>query len=226
MRELAATLRGKLINCAIWIPDDYGGWKCGAYARRCEVPTCADAPDPKVKQVKVCVKDQKVFSLFYDKKVTRCKKYKTACEGRACMDDPMPYPREASEKVRPKPSEVRLIAEWMAEEANQEAFDREPYLAREILERGGIAPPRGVSAEKEEYKSIPLFLRNRAGLPCDEMAAEMNYDYCDDLRQAIAKEYPIKAKGEWKKKRRRTWEEFQDAAYDMIEDEMAQGAWQ
>jgi len=232
MRGLPATLQGKLINCAIWIPDDYGGWKCGMYARKCNVRSCADAPDPKVKQVKVCVKNQKVFSLFYDKQVTRCKKYKTACEGRACMDFIAPYPEEASEKVKPKPSEVRSMAQWMAEMYNEETFEREPILAREILSRGGIAPPRWPSGleppefQAEEYTAIPLFLRNSEGLAMDEMAAEMGYDYFDDLMEQIHKAYPKKEKGAWRKLRRKTWDEFEDAAHGMIEDAIEDGEWE
>jgi len=230
MRKRPATLSGKVLNCAIWIPDEYGRWKCGAYGRNCKGDTCAPLPDPKVKQVKVCITSQRVFSPFLDKEVTRCKTYAPTCSGQACMDFTMPYPKEASEKTMPSPSEIKTIAEWMAAEYNEEMFEKEPYLAREILDRGGIAPEKAVTAtgkrpELEEYKSIPLFLRNKRGLPCDEMAMEMQYDYCDDLRQAIAKQYPPKAKGAWKKKRRKETSDFIDAAYEYIEDQMVEGAW-
>jgi len=57
------------------------------------------------------------------------------------------------------------------------------------------------------------------------MASEMGYKYCDDLRQDISKQYPTKGKGEWKKKRRQTWQDFEDEAYSMIESQMAEGAW-
>jgi hypothetical protein len=226
MRKRPATLSGKVLNCAIWIPNEYGGWKCGMYGRNCKGDTCAPLPNPQVKQVKVCTTTQRVFSPFLDKDVTRCKTYAPTCSGKSCMDFTMPYPKEASEKTMPSPSEIRTIAEWMAAEYNEETFKKEPYLARQILERGGIAPPRGKSAESEEYKSIPLFLRNKRGLPCDEMASEMKYDYCDDLRADIAKQYPPKTKGAWKKKQRKERSDFIDAAYEYIEDQMGEGEWQ
>lgn len=231
MRKRPAILSGKVMNCAIWIPDDYGGYKCGMYAKICNPKKCAPAPDPKSKQAKVCIKTKKVFSLFHDKEVTRCKTYAPACGGRACMDFTMPYPTEPSEKTLPSPKEIRSIAEWMAQERNADLFDREPYLAREILERGGIKPPRTPSGlepperQVEEYTMIPLFLRNKQGLPCDEMASEMGYEYCNDLRRDILKAYPAKEKGAWKKKRRVEASEFIDAAYSFIEDRMAEGEW-
>ncbi len=121
------------------------------------------------------------------------------------------------------------MAEWMAEEANVEEAETQPFLAREIMSRGGIKPPRQPTAleprkrQVEEYTAIPIFLRSKRGLPLDEMAAEMGYEYEDDLRQDIMKAYPAKGKGGKKKKRRQTWEDFQDAAYEMIEEQIAEG---
>lgn len=234
MSKRPATLSGKVLNCAIWIPDGYGGYKCGQYTKICNPKKCAPAPDPKSKQSKVCIKKQKVFSLFHDKMVSRCKTYAPACGGKACMDFTMPYPTEPSEKTLPSPQEIRSISEWMADQRNEELFEREPYLAREILSRGGIAPfkyPTETWLETEpirsdeEYTALPLFLRNKAGLPCDEMANEMGYKYCDDLRQDILKAYPQKTKGAWKQKRRVKASEFIDDAYAFIEDRMEAGEW-
>lgn len=225
MAKRPATLSGKVLNCAIWVADDYGRYKCGAYARACKADKCAPLRDPKKKLVKLCIATKRVFSPFLDKEVTRCKTYAPACSGQSCMDFTMPYPTEASEKTKPSPSEIRSTAAWLAEEYNEETFAKEPYLARQILERGGIAPPRGASAEKEEYKAIPLFLRDKTGLSCDEMASEMGYDYCNDLRLDISKQYPPKAKGAWKKKRRKSASDFIDAAYEFIEDQMAEARW-
>lgn len=230
MRRRPATLSGKVLNCAIWIPDEYGGWKCGAYGRVCEGDKCAPLPDPKKKQVKVCITRQQVYSLFLEKDVTRCKKYAPACSGQACMPMTLPYPKEASEKTMPAPAEIRSIAEWMAQEFNVEAFEKEPYLARQILERGGIRPyktPTGLDkpVEKEEYKTLPLFLRNKQGMPLDEMAAEMGYEYTNDLVEDIQKAYPPKAKGAWKKKKRKEASDFIDAAYSYIEAQMVEGQW-
>ncbi len=230
MRKRPATLSGKVLNCAIWIPDEYGAWKCGVYGRNCKGDTCAPLPNPNVKQVKVCITSQRVFSPFLDKTVTRCKTYAPTCSGKGCMDFPMPYPKEPSEKTMPSPSEIKTVAEWMAGQYNEETFQKEPYLARQILDRGGIAPPRTVTATgktpgKEEYKSIPLFLKSKRGMSCDEMAMEMKYKYCDDLTEAIAKQYPPKTKGAWKKKRRKETSDFIDAAYEYIEEKMDEGEW-
>lgn len=216
-------LSGRIANCAIWIPDESGGWKCGLYGRVCDPPTCGTPPDPKIKQVKVCVKNQHVFSAFYDREIIRCKQYETACEGAACMPEPMPYPTAEAER-KPTKEETRRIAEWMAEEYNEQTFGKEPYFAREILSRGGIRSYRK-GREKEEYKAIPLFMKNAAGLPADEMAAEMGFDTDRDLFEAIFRAYPKKAKGAYKKLRRRTWEEFREAAHEMIEEGIEEGTW-
>lgn len=214
---------GDVANCAIWLPDDRGGYKCGAYARVCEPPACADPPDPITKQIKVCTKTQKVYSGFYDKLITRCKQYKAACKGAACMPSPMPYPEEEARRI-PSPEEVQSMAVWMAEQYNEETFEKEPLLAREILSRGGIRSYKK-GMEKEEYKAIPLFLKNREGLPADEMASEMKFDTDRDLLEAIALEYPKKEKGAWKKLQRKTWQDFEDAAYEMISEGMEAGTW-
>jgi len=147
------------------------------------------------------------------------------------MDFTMPYPEEPSEKTMPSPSEIRSVADWMADEYNEEAFEKEPYLAREILEWGGIAPFRKTVAtekqpEKAEYRSLPLFLRNKTGLTIDQMAAEMGYEYANDLVAAIQKEYPAKTKSQWKsKQRRKTPADFIDAAYEYIESQMVESQW-
>ena len=220
-----ATLTGRVANCAIWIPNGRTGWKCGNYARVCEPPKCKDAPDPNIKQIKVCATTQKIYSGFYQKMVTRCKRYETACEGAACMPFTMPYPIEEPEP-KPDPTEVKSIAEWMADRANEEAAAQIPHLAREILSRGGIRPPRGAGAEREEYKAIPLFLRNKEGLALDEMAMETGYRYENDLREAIAKAYPPRTKGEWKKPPKKArWTEYQEDAFDYIQAKMEEGVW-
>jgi len=224
MAKRPATLSGKVLNCAIWVPDDYGRYKCGAYARACKGDKCAPLPDPKKKLVKVCIVPKRVFSPFLDKEVTRCKTYAPACSGKACMDFTMPYPTEPSEKTKPSPSEIRSTAAWMAEEYNEEVFNKEPYLAREIMSRGGIRAYRK-GHEKEEYRAIPLFLKNREGMPLDEIANEMGYDYTNDLIRDIEKAYPPKAKGAWKKLRRKNASDFVDAAYTFVEDQMAEGQW-
>lgn len=225
MKRRPATLSGKVLNCAIWIPDEYGGWKCGGYARACKPDKCAEPSDPKKKQAKVCTRKQKVFSPFLDKKVSRCKKYAPACTGRPCMDSSMPYPTEPSEKTKPSPMEIRSIASWMAAEYNEETFGKEPYLAREILDRGGIRAFRR-GALKEEYKTIPLFLKNKSGLPADEMANEMGFETERELMEAIHIEYPPKTKGEWKtKKLRKKTSDFIDAAYEYIEEKIFEQQW-
>lgn len=225
MSKRPATLSGKVLNCAIWVPNDYGRWKCGQYARACKGDNCAPLPDPKKKLVKLCIMTKRVFSPFLNKDVTRCKTYAPACTGQSCMDFTMPYPTGASERTKPSPSEIRSTAAWMADEYNEEVFNKEPYFARQILDRGGIRPPRGAGAEKEEYRAIPIFMRDKTGLPLDEMAAEMQYEDSNALRRAIQKAYPIKAKGEWKTKRRKSASDFVDDAYEFIEEQMAEGQW-
>jgi hypothetical protein len=114
----------------------------------------------------------------------------------------------------------------MADRANEEAAEQIPYLAREILDRGGIRSFRK-GYGKEEYKAIPLFLKNKTGLPMDEMAAEMGFDYENDLMKAIQKAYPPRTKGEWKKPPKKAkWTEFEEEAYDYILDRMAEGVWE
>ena len=223
---------GRIANCAVWIEDGKHGWKCGAYGRVCDSPTCAPPPDPTVKQTKVCVRTQKVFSAFYNKLIKRCKQYEATCEGPACMPMTMPFPTEEPERTTPTDEEVKSYAEWMADQYNEEQFERIPYLAREILDRGGIAPhktPYGLEPPKrsaEEYTAIPLFLRNREGMPLDEIAAEMGFDYEEDLRAEILKAYPQKTKGEWKKHTtRKTWRDFQEEARWEVREKMQAGEW-
>lgn len=229
-------LSGRIANCAIWIPDGYGGWNCGAYGRVCDSPSCAKPTQKDSRQSRVCVKTQKVFSKFLKKKVERCKRYEATCTGPACMDFTMPFPQEKSERTKARKDEVKSYAEWMADRYNEEHFEKIPYLAREILSRGGIAPLKYPTetwletAEKgrradEEYVAIPLFLRNKKGLPCDEMANEMGYKYCDELREDILRAYPKKAKGAWKKISRKTWRDFEDDARWEIEEKLYAGEW-
>ncbi len=222
---LSGQLSGDVENCAIWLPDNQGGYKCGGYARVCKPPACELPLDTTTKQIKVCTKTQRVYSPFYNREIERCKKYKAACEGSACMTEPMPYPGTPSERIAPSGSEVESLARWMADEYNQETFEKEPYLAREIMSRGGIRSYRK-GMEKAEYKAIPLFMKDSKGLPPDEMAAEMDFDTDRDLFEAIAKAYPPKAKGAWKKLQRKTWEDFENAAFEMVEQGMEAGTWQ
>lgn len=226
-----APLSGRIANCAIWIPNERGGWKCGMYGRVCDSPTCSIVPDPNLlKQIKTCVKKQHVFSPFLNREVIRCKRYESACTGPSCMSEPMPYPKTETERSEPTATEIRSIADWMAAEYNAETFNKQPFLAREILSRGGISPPKkstatGITPGKEEYLSIPLFLRNKRGLPLDEMASEMKFDYEEDLREALLKQYPPKKTGAYKKLTRKTWKDFQDDAYEMIEAGLESGTW-
>ena len=221
MRGKPSIFSGDTVNCAIWIPDGYGGWKCGKFGRPCETePPGQCAPiGGKSKQVKVCIAVKKVHSKHYKKSIIRCGKYAPACSGSACIDFSLPYPGGASEITRPSPKGIRSRAAWLAEQYNVEKFSKEPYLAREILERGGIRPYRR-GAEAEEYKTIPLFLRNKGGMPLDEVASEMGYEYTNDLMEAIWKAYPPKAKGQWRRERRKTAADFIDAAYDDLQEEI------
>jgi len=99
-QALSGALSGRVLNCAIWVPDGKGGYDCGGYARTCDPqPSCEEPPDPTKKQAKVCVKTQKVYSAFLDKDIPRCKRYNAACSGPACMPEgAMPYPSEPSER--------------------------------------------------------------------------------------------------------------------------------
>lgn len=220
-RRPPATLAGKIMNCAIWIPDEHGGWKCGTYGRVCETdPKGQCAPIPKKsKQVKVCVETQQIYSRALKKHVGRCKTYAAACTGSACMSFSKEYPGGSTERTKPSPSEITSRAQWLADEYNETHFTREPHLARAILERGGIAPYRK-GIEKEEYKAIPIFMRNKRGLPLDEMAAELNYADTSALRRDIQKAYPIKAKGSWRKEDRKIAADFIEDAYEIIEEEI------
>lgn len=219
-----ATLTGRTANCGIWIHNGRTGWKCGKYGPVCKPPTCKKAPVPGIKQIRVCSETQKVFSSFLSKMVTRCKRYEAACETAACLPERMAYPKEEPEP-KPDPTEVKSIAEWMADRANEEASESIPYLAREILSRGGIRSMRK-GHQKAEYKEIPLFLKNKTGLPLDEMANDMGYEYENDLMRAIQKAYPARTKGEWKKPPRKAqWTEYQEEAFDYIQEKMEEGVW-
>jgi len=205
---------GRLMNCGAWTQSDWGRWYCVAYAPACDAQTACQPVPPGSKQMKVCANTKRVWSDYYNKKITRCKRYAAACAPGACLPETMPVPREEEPEL-PSERDVRDAAQWMAEEHNMLQQEAGPWLAREIASRGGIAPYRR-GYLKEEYKEIPLHLKNKRGLKLDEMASEMRMDEAE-LVTAIYAAYP---KGT-RIKRRKTWEDFERAAYSLIMQERA-----
>lgn len=222
-------LSGRIMNCGIWVQNPLTGhWYCGKYAPACEAQKrcrTTSAPMPlqgisshlgaAARRLKLCAAWKQVPSRHYGKDVWRCSRYEAACTEGACLPEPMARPKEEPEEAEPSEKMVRDVAQAMAQEYNVTQAEVGPALAREILSRGGIASYRGRYL-KEEYKEIPLHLKNKRGLPLDEMAAEMGMDEAE-LVAAIQKEYP---KGR-KTVRRKAWRDFMDEAYRYLTQQPA-----
>lgn len=203
-------LEGATANCGWWeqrLSDKTGKWvwKCAKYAPVCDPPRCEVGI---VGRIRKCIQMQNVPSITTAKGfVRRCKKYVPICTTGVCLPEPMPKP-EVEEEPEISEKEVRSIATGLARHYNEMQEEAGPALAREILDRGGIRKYRGVH---EEYANIPLHLKRRRGLPLDEMASEMLMEE-KELVAAIEKAYP---RGR-KVVRRKTWEDFQDQARQII----------
>jgi hypothetical protein len=204
---------GLYTNCAVWqevetLDKDYI-FRCLLHARACLPEGAACVPGLGTR---ACIKLKNVpaiSKIFHKKTIKRCKKYAPTCtEGKSCLPEKMPK----SVREYPRRSEIISYAKSLAEQETYAQETAGKTLAREILSRGGIAPyKRG--REKEEYKGIPLVLKNKRGLPLDEMAAEMMMDEAG-LMRAIHQEYKI---GE-KKKRAFDWKEYYNIARDALMD--------
>ena len=220
----SSAFAGRNFHCFSWENS-----RCSTYTTACEpADQCVEGPRG---QIKKCIRMKKVPSLFYMKDVRRCAEYRPVCEA-FCITSPAPReiraeaPEEAI-RAEPRPGDVRGVAKWMAEAFNKTQAEVGPYLAREILKRGGIAPPRkfkqyalpGTRIIHEEYLAIPLHLRNRRGLPIDEMAAEMGMDE-KELTAAIRREYGVE-----KTVRHKHWTEFREEAYNYILAQQSEGTW-
>lgn len=68
---------------------------------------------------------------------------------------------------------------------------KEGDIWRKVKEKGGISP-HAKGFLREEYKSVPLGLRNKNGLPIDEMASELNMT-ANELMDVITNRKPLKA---------------------------------
>lgn len=215
-RSYRKNLAGTKFHCLSWQNS-----RCETFAPACDVQRAGQCEKDTPGQIKKCVRMKKVPSLFYMKDVRRCAEYRPTCEA-FCITSPFPREEAPEEAIRaePSPGDVRGVANWMAEAFNKTQAEVGPYLAREILSRGGIRSyKRGV--EKEEYLEIPLHLRNRRGLPPDEMAAEMGMDE-KELFEAIEEAYP---KARKKTVRHKHWTEFKEEAYDYILAQQREGTW-
>lgn len=225
---------GRKFHCFSWQNS-----RCETYAPDCHTQRADGCEVGPPGQIKKCVRMKKVPSLFYMKDVRRCAEYRPVCEA-FCITSPAPRgfrpeeaepPPEAPEEAEKiGKEEIRSVATWMADRFNEVEKEVGPALAREILGRGGIAPPRkfkqyalpGTRIIHEEYLEIPLHLRNRKGLPMDEMADEMGMDDAQ-LYEAIAAAYP---KGRKKKvRRKKSWMDFNEEAYDYILAQQREGTW-
>lgn len=201
-----ASLSGSVMNCGVWLYNEDGAPYCAAYAPSCEgQSTCKTGDSPRAS--KVCVSTKKVFSDFYGKEISRCSKYATACG--TCLPESMPRPKS----LKPTRKEVVSLAKELARQETELQTEAGPVLYREIASRGGIAPYKG-GYLKEEYKEIPLHLKNKKGLPLDEMASEMGMDEAS-LITAIQKAYP---KGR-KTVRRKDWKQYEDSARAILLEE-------
>ena len=208
----AGGFAGRIMSCGIWLENERGGWYCGKYGPSCDgQKACQKAPAGRLK---VCADFKQVWSDFYGKLIHRCGRYAPACTPRACLPEPMPMP--ARRFKPPTEREIRDLAQALAQEYNFMQAEAGPVLAREILSRGGIAPYKGGEL-REEYRRLPLHLKNRRGLPLDEMAAEMMMDE-HELIAAIQHAYAQKVE------RRRSWRYYEDAAYAMLLEEKERGA--
>lgn len=84
--------------------------------------------------------------------------------------------KAADRAIRVTDREVRERAVALFERAKEERII--PTLEREVMERGGLRtfradPATGEAVELEEFRAVPVRLRNRAGLALDEMAEEL-----------------------------------------------------
>ena len=223
-------LAGFKFHCFSWQNS-----RCETYAPACDAQRAGDCEVGPPGQIKKCVRMKKVPSLFYMKDVRRCAEYRPVCEA-FCITSPAPRgfrPEEAEapeEAGKIRKEEISSVAKWMAHEFNTTQAEAGPALAREILDRGGIAPYAkfeqyalpGTKITDEEYLEIPLHLRNRRGLTADEMAANVGFRDEKELLEAIEKAYP---KGRKKTVRRKSWMDFRDQAYDYILAQQREGTW-
>ena len=216
--EQMTLFSGMAANCGWW-DEEWSEklkrwvWRCKKFAPACEAAKTCITGSPN--KLRTCTTTQKVKSAKYNKLITRCLKYSPVCTTGPCLPEPMAKPDRMEPVFSQK--EVRSIAQGLAREYNLLQEESGPALARQILDRGGIAPYRGRYL-KEEYKEIPLVLRNKKGLPLDEMASEMGLDEAA-LMSAIRKAYP---KGR-KTVRRKTWKDFEEHAIDIIMREHREG---
>lgn len=218
--EIYSMFSGTHANCGIW-DIAYSNklrkyvWRCLMYAPACVGMECIEAPKLKgfgtttgfSGALRTCVRFKRVDTILG--KAKRCAEYQRICTTSACLPEPMPKPSGVMPN-QPSKMETREFARYLAQEETARQMEAGPALAREIAQRGGIAPyKRGFL--KEEYKEIPLHLKNKKGLPLDQMASEMGMDE-QNLVRAIMKEYP---KGR-KKQRRFRWQDFEEEAYDIL----------
>lgn len=175
------------------------------------------------KQNRVCVtwklvepKSKKVKA----KLIWRCGGYAASCTAGACLVETMPRPEPEPE---PTKEEIRAVAQWMAEEQSEAQALDPKYLAREILDRGGIRAYKkrypGQPTD-EEYMAIPLFLKRKTGLPPDEMAHDMGFESDTELYRAIHAAYPAKTPKtrlqRLAERRKPRWQDFEDRAYNYL----------
>lgn len=201
-------LQGRIMNCGLWQPVhsphlDKVVWRCLKYGRACDPETCT-VPELSglAGKLMTCIQ-------WHETDPIRCAKYEQTCSTGVCLPEALEKPVEEL----PSEKEIRKLARSMAAEANALYQETGPILAREILSRGGIAPYGGGEL-REEYRRLPLHLKNRKGLPLDEMADEIGTDEAG-LIAMIQEEYSGR-----KKKRRYKAEEFYTVARDMLMEEV------
>lgn len=211
-------LAGRIMSCESWIEN--GRPYCFIYAPSCHgQKACVPGP---AGQLRVCAETKQVFSEHYGKEITRCKRYDPVCSSVQCLQKPAPYPRPPVMEI--SQSEIKSIAEWMADRYNEEHHPQASPFIKEIMERGGIRPYKKHLAQErvdEEYmRHVPLFMRRKTGLPPDEMAAEMGFESDSELYEAISRIYRPKTKETKVQRaarlRMRTWRDFEDEAREYI----------
>lgn len=221
---------GTIQHCYDWKPVmskfGYPVWRCAAYGSSCKDGE-AVGPGPSGGAVRACVEYKDVYSPRYDKEIRRCVKYARVID-ESCVAIPFPAERSFTEasKTYIKPTKrrskrkgervvsayersVQSIAKGMAKMEREAENAESKTLYHEIKSRGGIRSYRKGQL-REEYSLIPLHLKNKQGLPLDEMASEMGMDETELLRQ-IRDTYPRK------KSQKIDWKDYEEDGREIME---------
>lgn len=221
-------------HCYDWKPVmskfGYPVWRCAAYGSSCKDGEAVES-GPSGGEIRACVEYKSVYSPRYGKQIKRCVRYARVRDDE-CVIDTFPaeksFTKASKAYIEPKKRRSRVgagarvvsayeknmerIAKGIARTNRQMEDAESKYLYHEIKSRGGIRPYHKGQL-REEYSLIPLHLKNKKGLPLDEMADEMGIDETELLRQ-IRDEYPRK------KKPKIDWKDYEEDAREITEEGM------